>query len=66
MNTKNLIARTVVTFVALTIAGISVAGSARFVTSPVEQTIMVAVGSTIFGSALAFFLIRFFALIEKP
>jgi len=65
MNTKNVIARTVVTFVALTIAGISVAGSARFVTSPVEQTIMIAAGSAIFGAALTFFLVRLFTLVEK-
>jgi len=65
MNTKNLITRTVLTFVALTVAGISVAVSARLVTNALEQTIMVAVGSTIFGAALTFFLVRLFKLVEK-
>jgi hypothetical protein len=65
MNTKNLITRTIIIFVALTAAGISVAVSARLVTNALEQTIMVAVGSTIFGAALTFFLVRLFTLVEK-
>lgn len=65
MNTKNLITRTVLTFVALTVAGISVVVSARFVMNALEQTIMVAVGSAIFGAALTFFLVRLFTLVEK-
>ena len=65
MNTKSLIDRTILTFAALTVAGISVAVSARFVPSALEQTIMVAVGSAIFGAGLTFFLVRFFALIER-
>ena len=65
MNTKNLLTRTVLTFVALTVAGISVAVSARFVMNALEQTIMVAVGSAIFGAALTFFLVRLFTLVEK-
>jgi hypothetical protein len=55
MNTKSLINRTVLTFAALTVAGISVAVSARFVPNALEQTIMVAVGSAIFGAGLTFF-----------
>lgn len=65
MNTKNLLARTIVIFVALAVAGISVALSARFLTNAFEQTILVAAGCAIFGAALTFFLIRFFALFEK-
>lgn len=65
MNTKNLLTRTIVTFIALSVAGISVAASARFLTNPLEQTIMVAAGCAIFGAALTFFLVRFFALFEK-
>lgn len=65
MNTKNLINRTVVLFVGLAIAGISVAVSSRFITNELEQTIMIAVGSAIFGAALTFFLTRLFTLIEK-
>ena len=64
MNTKNLI-RTIVIFMALAIAGVSVAVSSRFVASPSDQTIMVTVGSAIFGAALTFFMIRLFSLIDK-
>lgn len=65
MNTKTLIIRTVIPFMALAIAGISVAISAQFVTDAVEQATMVAVGSAIFGAALTFFLVRLFAITEK-
>ena len=65
MNTKNLVTRTVITFVALAIAGISVAISAQFVMNALQQTTMVAVGSAIFGAALTFFLVRLFTLLEK-
>jgi hypothetical protein len=65
MNTRNLITRTISIFAALTIAGISIATSARFVPTALEQIVMVAVGSAIFGAALTFFLVRLFALIEK-
>jgi hypothetical protein len=51
--------------VALAIAGITVAVSSRFITSALEQTIMIAVGSAIFGAALTYFLVRIFALVEK-
>jgi hypothetical protein len=65
MNTKDLIRRTVALFVALTIAGISIAVSSGLVMNGLEQTILVAVGSAIFGAGLTFFLVRFFALIES-
>lgn len=65
MNPKNLLVRTIVTFAALSIAGISVAVSARYLTDALEQTIMIAAGCAIFGAALTFFLVRFFALSEK-
>jgi hypothetical protein len=65
MNTKNLITRTTLIFIALAVAGISVAVSARFVMDVLEQTIMIAVGSAIFGAALTFFLVRLFTLVEK-
>jgi len=65
MNTKILVTRTVIAFVALGIAGVSVAISAKLVTSTFEQTVMIAIGSAIFGASLAFFLIRMFALTEK-
>jgi hypothetical protein len=66
MNTRNLLTRTVVAFVALSVAGIGVAISSRFVPDALEQTILVAVGSAIFGAGLTFFLVRIFAWIEKP
>ena len=65
MNNKNLLARTVITFVALAIAGVSMAASAKILLDGVEQIILIAVGSAVFGASLAFFLVRFFALIEK-
>jgi hypothetical protein len=65
MNTKNVVTRTVVTFVALAVAGISLAVGATFVMNAIEQTIMIAVGSAMFGASLTFFLIRLFALVEK-
>jgi len=65
MNKKKSIVRTVALFVALTIAGISVAASSRFVTTASDQTIMITVGSAIFSAALTFFLIRLFTIVEK-
>jgi len=65
MKTNQLITRTTVIFATLTIAGISVAVSAQVVPDTFAQTIMVAVGSAIFSAALAFFLVRISALIEK-
>ena len=65
MNTKQQLTHTIVTFAALSIAGISVALSAQFVPDTLDQTVMVAIGSAIFGAGLAFFLIRIFTLVEK-
>ena len=65
MNTRISITRTVVLFIALAVAGVVVAISAQFVMTSLEQTIMVALGSAIFGSALTFFLLRLFTLVEK-
>lgn len=65
MKTKSLITRTAVIFAALAIAGIAVAVSAQTIVDGLQQTILVAIGSALFGSALTFFLVRMFALIEK-
>jgi hypothetical protein len=65
MNTKNSITRTVVIFVALAVAGLAVALSARFVMSALEQSIIVGVGSALFGASLTFFLIRILSITEK-
>lgn len=65
MNTKTLLVRTVVTFAALAAAGIGLAVGARGLASPFEQTVLVAVGSAMFGGALAFLLVRVFSLLEK-
>jgi hypothetical protein len=65
MNTKTLLARTVIVFAALAAAGIVVAVSAQFVADSLEQTIMVALGSALFGASLSFFLVRLFSLVEK-
>lgn len=65
MNNKQLITHAAVTFVALTVSGITVAASAQVVPDAFAQTLMVAIGSAIFSAGLAFFLVRIFALIEK-
>lgn len=65
MNTKSLIVRTVVIFVALASAGIGMAVSAKLVADALEQMVLVAVGSALFGAALTFFLIRILSIEEK-
>ena len=65
MNTKTLITRTTLTFVALALAGIFMAVGAKTLTDAVDQSILIAVGSALFGAGLAFFLVRIFALVEK-
>lgn len=64
MNTKNLIVRTVIIFVALAFAGIGLALSAKLVADALEQMVLVAVGSALFGAALTFFLIRILSIEE--
>lgn len=65
MNTKSLLTRTVIVFAALAAAGIMVAVSAQNVADSLQQTIMVALGSALFGASLSFFLVRLFSLVEK-
>lgn len=65
MNTKTLIIRTVLIFAALAIAGVSLAVGSKFLASPSEQTILIGIGSAMFGAALTFFLIRLLSLTEK-
>lgn len=65
MNTKYLIIRTVVAFAVLAVAGIGMAVGARNLTDPFSQAVLIAVGCSIFGASLAFFLVRVFSLIEK-
>jgi hypothetical protein len=65
MNNKNLLTRTVITFIVLAIGGVGMAVGAKFLIDAVEQTILIAIGSAIFGAALTFFLVRFFTLVEK-
>lgn len=65
MNTRSLIVRTVVIFFALAFAGIGMALSAKLVADALDQTVLVAVGSALFGAALTFFLIRILSIEEK-
>ena len=65
MNTRSLIVRTVVIFIALAFAGIGMALSAKLVADALDQTVLVAVGSALFGAALTFFLIRILSIEEK-
>ena len=65
MNTKTLITRTTVTFVALALAGILMAVGSKTMTDSVDQLILIAVGSALFGASLCFFLVRVFSIVEK-
>lgn len=65
MNTRTLITRTTVTFVGLAIGGILMVVGAKTMTDAVDQSILISVGSALFGAALAFFLVRIFSLVEK-
>jgi hypothetical protein len=65
MNTKTLITRTTVTFVILAMTGIFMAVGAKTMPTGIDQTILVSVGSALFGAALAFFLVRVFSIAEK-
>jgi NhaP-type Na+/H+ or K+/H+ antiporter len=65
MDTKNVITRTTVTFVVLAIAGILMAVGSKTMADAVDQLILIAVGSALFGAALSFFLVRIFSLTEK-
>ena len=65
MNTKTLITRTSVSFAVLAIAGILMAVGAKTMPAGVDQTILISVGSALFGAALAFFLVRVFSIAEK-
>ncbi len=65
MNTKTSITRTAVTFALLAMAGIFMAVGAKTMPTGIDQTILVSVGSAMFGAALAFFLVRVFSITEK-
>jgi hypothetical protein len=65
MTAKSLFTRTVIVFAALAAAGIVVAISSQFVMTPLDQTIMVGLGSAMFGASLCFFLVKLFSLVEK-
>ena len=65
MNTKQFVTRTSTLFASLALAGIAVAVSAQIVPNTFAQTLMVAIGSAIFGSGLTFFLVRMSNLENK-
>ena len=65
MNTKNLIHQTVVIFATLAIAGVSLAVGSKFLVNTSEQTILIGIGSAMFGAALTFFLIRILSIAGK-
>ena len=65
MNTQNMIVRTTLAFVALAVTGIFMAVGAKTMTDAVDQSILISVGSALFGAALAFFLVRIFSIVEK-
>ena len=65
MNTKQSITRTGIIFTVLALAGVGLAVASRLVPDAFAQTVLVAIGSAIFGAGLAFFLVRISALTEK-
>jgi hypothetical protein len=65
MKAKSLLTRTIIVFAALAAAGIIVAVSAQLVPEGLQQMILVALGSALFGASLSFFLVRMFSLMEK-
>lgn len=65
MNAQSLLARTIITFTVLTVAGVGVVTGAQWVSQPYVQSVLIGIGSTIFGAGLMFFLIRMFPLGER-
>ena len=65
MNNQRLVVQTVIIFIALAFAGIGMALSAKLMADALEQIILVAVGSALFGAALTFFLVRILSIEEK-
>ena len=65
MNTKNLINRSIGIFAGLAIAGIAITVTAQYIIDAFAQTVMVSIGSVIFGAGLTFFLIRITTLMDK-
>ena len=57
MNTKQTVTPTTTIFTGLALAGIAIAISAQIVSNDFAQTLIVAIGSAIFGSGLTFFLV---------
>ena len=65
MNPKKRLTQAVVLFASLAVAGIGIAVGAQFAPGDFAQTVMVAIGSAVFGSGLTFFLIRMSELFDK-
>lgn len=65
MNTKKGLTQVVVLFASLAVAGIGIAVGAQFAPTEFVQTVLVAIGSAVFGSGLTFFLIRMSELFDK-
>jgi len=58
MNNQKGFASVVGIFVGLAVAGVSMAVVSQVVPSDFAQTVMIAIGSAIFGAGLTFFLIK--------
>ena len=65
MNNQKSFARVTGIFVGLAVAGISIAVASQVVPSDFAQTVMIAIGSAVFGAGLTFFLVRSSKLIDK-
>jgi hypothetical protein len=65
MNKQTSLSRTIAIYAGMTVAGIAVVIAGKFVSPGYEQTLMVGLGSAVFGAGLAFFLIRMSARDNK-
>ena len=65
MNKHTSLPRTIAIYAGMTLAGIAVVIAGKYVNPGYEQTLMVGLGSAVFGAGLAFFLIRMSAQDSK-
>jgi uncharacterized protein YaaW (UPF0174 family) len=60
LNRSTQLTRTITVFVALTIVGVGMTAAAGAVNSPYVESVLMHIGSAIFGAGLAFFLVDMF------
>ena len=60
LNRSTQLTRTIVVFVALTIVGVGMTAAADAVNNPYMESVLMHIGSAMFGAGLAFFLVDMF------